>query len=246
MNQRNIKLTVAYNGAPFFGWQKTSEGPSIEALLEEALTSLLGKRPSLQAASRTDRGVHARGQVVNFTTSSSFPVHRFPLALATLLPKVIRVHKAEEVPLKFHSTLDAKGKEYHYHYTFGAIQSPFMRATHWHVHQPVDLATFERVCPKLVGQRDFSPFANTRDPAHQETVCHLTDLFLEEEGDGNYRLILRADRFLYKMARNLAGTILYLATGKLSLEKIQSAKARSSIGMTAPAHGLLLHKVFYD
>src|SRR5262249_47291433 len=118
----NCALQIAYDGAPFFGWQKTAKGPSIEAVLEEILAQLLQEQVVLQAASRTDRGVHAEGQWVNFLTDKTLNLEALKKSLNALLPPSIRVLSAHAMPLHFHPTLYAHGKEYHYHVCYAPLQ----------------------------------------------------------------------------------------------------------------------------
>jgi tRNA pseudouridine38-40 synthase len=235
-----IKLIVSYHGGSYLGWQKTKEGPSIEETLEKALERLTLKRPPLEAASRTDRGVHARGQVVSFETD--FPAAKLARALNALLPSSIFVQSAEEVSLQFHPTLDAKGKEYHYELTFTLL--PFFLETAWHVYRPLDLALLNQEAATLIGTHNFRAFENASDP--KEAVCTLWK-FEAIPTEYGLRFVLEGDRFLYKMVRNLVGTAVDRGTGKQerSMREVLRSEDRRNAGVTAPAHGLFLHRVWY-
>ncbi len=135
----NIKLLIAYLGTSYLGWQKTPMGPSIEEALEKALSIVLQEEKKLQAASRTDAGVHAQGQVVNFTLSSFKDLKRLKASLNGCLPKDIVVLSAQEMPESFHPTLDAIKKEYIYEICNSTVQLPFHRNTSWHFPYPLKL-----------------------------------------------------------------------------------------------------------
>lgn len=260
MNNNNIKLVVSYDGTRFFGWQKTETGPSIEEELEKALKRILRHDVQLDAASRTDRGVHAEGQPVRFFSSREVNLHRLVRGLNAVLPVEISVRSAQLMPLDFHPTIHALGKEYHYHLCLGSAQIPMHRFYSWHVPLTLDFEKMEEAVQLLLGKRDFSAFSNApvvrRNPApeggvlqkEKDPTCDLQKIeFFQKEG----RLIiaLRADRFLYKMVRNLVGALIYIGCGKLDVGAIPSlleSRDRSKGAVTAPARGLFLSEVFYD
>ncbi len=246
---RNIRLLLSYLGTGFAGWQKTPMGPSIEAALEEALCALLKERPALQAASRTDAGVHARGQVVNFLTEHPIPLNLLQRALNGLLPKEIAVTDLQEMPLDFHPTLQAKSKEYHYLLCTGAAQLPFYRHTSWHFPYKLDLDAMRRGATMLLGDHDYSSFCNERSLWDRSPICHLSSIAIDPLPHQRLALRIIGDHFLYKMMRNLAGTLAYVGCGKLQvadLPSVLSSKDRTRAGITAPAHGLILQQVFYE
>lgn len=232
----SYEAIIAYDGTPYFGWQKT-QGPSIQEELEKALYQLTGETVLPEAASRTDRGVHAKAQVVQFALSEEQP--KLLSGLNALLPKTIRVLSVRK--RDFHPTLDAVGKEYHYQICQGLSQEPHLRLYSWHVHHPLDRALMERASQDLLGTHDFSAFANEKE---ENPFCTLECVTF----DGTFFRI-RGNRFLYKMVRNLVGTLIYIGCGKLPADAIPSilaSKKRRSAGVTAPAHGLCLHQVFYS
>jgi len=245
---RNIKLILSYLGAPFKGWQKSSLGPTVESTLQEALQKLIGTCPELQAASRTDAGVHATGQTVNFLTSHTIPLTGLTKGLNAHLPPEIRVLEATEMPLTFHPTLDSIGKEYHYNITNAQLQLPFYRHTHWHYLYPIDSTILIAEAKALLGAHDFSAFTNACKNPRDSHLCTLQSIALEKGPDNSLTLSVQGNRFLYKMVRNLVGTLVYIASGRLpqgSIPSLLENKDRRAAGMTAPAHGLTLRKVFY-
>ncbi len=244
---KNIRLTLSYHGKPFQGWQKVGVGKSIETTLQNALETILRHPVTLQAASRTDAGVHARAQIVNFF-SPSINLQRCVYSLNRLLQKEICIHSAEEAPLEFHPTLDAKGKEYLYQICYGPIQLPFLQETSWHFPYPLDLLQMEQGAALLLGTHDFSALCNARVLWDRTPFCTLQSIQITPLAIDRLQIAIIGDRFLYKMMRNLAGTLAYIGCGKLqkdALPKILEGKDRALAGMTAPAHGLCLNRVFY-
>lgn len=240
-------MILAYDGTDFLGWQRSSDGPTIEETVQTVLEQIYQHPMMLQAASRTDRGVHAARQVVNYRTEKRLDLNRLLISLNQLLPKAIRVLALEEAPETFHPTLDAKGKIYHYELYQGAVQSPFSRHLSWHIHTPLDLDLMREGARSLVGRHDFASFTNRQDPRPTNTIRTLRRLDLFEEGS-SIRFEVEGDNFLYKMVRNLVGTLVYLGLGKLSLEQTNALLTehdRTIAGITAPAHGLTLYNVNY-
>lgn len=242
----NVKCTIAYLGTKFLGWQKTAAGPSVEEALESAISRVLQQPISLQAASRTDRGVHAVGQVVNFFAQSPIASwEKLRRGINALLPPEISLLEIQEAEPTFHPTLSSAGKEYHYHICLATIQSPFHRHTSWHIRAPLALDKMRQGCSLFLGTNDLSAFCNE---VPKNPYCEISLLELEECADNRVRITIRGNRFLYKMARNIVGTLVYIGSHKLSLASLPSIladKDRTRAGITAPAHGLLLHKVFY-
>ena len=242
----NYKLILAYEGTSYAGWQKTKEGPSIEALLQQKLETLLQHPISLQAASRTDAGVHSEGQVVNFFTQKPMNERTLKHRLNGLLPKTIAVLSAEQVPVEFHPTMDAIKKEYWYHICNRLTQSPFQRHTSWHFPYPLDSQAMRSAAKALLGSHDFSAFCNERRLWDRSPICCIESIEIEESGCLRIKII--GDHFLYKMARTIAGTLVYVGCGKLEASQIPdilNSKDRTQSGVTAPAHGLILKRVFY-
>ncbi len=242
---RNIRLLIAYDGGPYFGWQKTTTGPSIQQELEGALLRILGEPHSAEAASRTDRGVHAQGQSVQFLTAHSIDLGRLKLGLNGVLPREISIQAIDEMPLDFHPTLDNSGKEYRYFLCNRAVQSPIHRRYSWHQHQPLDCQAMEKAAEQLLGTRDFAALSNESTDDSVRTVKKLSIVPME---DRRYRIEILGDNFLYKMARNLTGMLVAAGLGKLipsDIPSILTTRDRKRAPVTAPAHGLFLWEVFY-
>jgi len=246
---RNIQLIISYDGSPYLGWQKTPLGPTIEETLENTLSQILQEKISLQAASRTDAKVHAEGQSVNFISNKEkICLEKLHKSLNALLPPSITVTSVEQRAPDFHPTLDAQGKEYHYLVCNTPYQLPKHRFFSWHVPSYLDIVAMKQAALSLLGTHDFSAFCNERSLLDKDPICTLHSLdILSLEGN---RLLfsVKGNRFLYRMVRNLIGTLIYVGQGKISQEDVSSilsSKNRTLAGVTAPAHGLHLIQVFY-
>lgn len=242
----NIKILVAYEGTRYLGWQKTKEGPSIEETLEQALFQIYHLPFSLQAASRTDAGVHAEGQTVNFFLHEPPNLYKLQRGLNALLPKDICVKHIEIAKPTFHPTLDAFGKEYCYAVCNDSVQLPFYRHFSWRVPLPLDLKRMEKAASYLIGELDFSAFSNLKV---ENAVRKVTEIEIQTLPDKRFLFSIKGNHFLYKMVRNLIGTLVYIGCGKLdpeSIPDILASKDRTRAGPTAPAHGLILKTVFYS
>jgi len=242
---RNFALVLAYDGTPFYGWQKSAAGPTIEGCLEEALRRLLNHPVHVQAASRTDRGVHARGQIVNFLASKELSLR----SINALLPKEIRALHLQEMPLSFHPTLDALGKTYLYEICSAPVQLPHLRQTAWHLPYALDEKSMQEGASHLIGKQDFSSLCNMRKnlnyPDRERTLHKIHIDFLK---NAYIYIRISGDHFLYKMARNIVGLLVYLGRGKIRMEEIApllASKRRNQGAITAPAHGLTVEKIYY-
>lgn len=248
----NIKLVIAYDGTAYLGWQKTPTGPSIEAALQNVLEKILQHEVALQAASRTDAGVHAVGQVVNFLTlhpPQKFGLDKLKISLNSLLPKDISVLSVEEASPHFHPTLDCKGKEYCYYVCWDHSQLPHQRLYSWHYPHSLSLEKMMESIPYLIGNRDFSAFCNHKKNASYKDFCRdLTAIEIIENGPKNLCFRISGNHFLYKMVRNLVGTLVYIGRGKINkddLPIILESGDRTLAGVTAPAYGLFLNAIYY-
>lgn len=245
----NVKLTVVYDGGAYFGWQATSEGPSIEETLQNALQKILQEEVYLQAASRTDAGVHASGQIVNFHTSKQLCLKRLKLSLIGLLPKDIVVMQVEQADEDFHPTLDCLSKEYHYSVCYGPAQLPQHRFYSWHYPNRLNIAVMHDAAQQLVGEHNFEAFCNLRKSvsyAHYMRTVHKIDLV--QLPDERLCIKIEGNNFLYKMVRNIVGTLVYVGAGKIAVNEIPTiiaSRKRPQAGVTAPAHGLSLFRVNY-
>lgn len=250
MEHKNIKLKIAYDGSAYKGWQKTGTGTSIEEKLEAALQTLLQKPVLLQAASRTDAGVHAQGQVVNFVMSlDRVPIDQVVYRLNCLLPKDIAVLELQEVSENFHPTLDCHSKEYHYLVYCGQVQAPHQRHYAWHYHYPLNLLLMREAASLFLGTHDFSALCNEKKITSYDSYIRSVELIeIEEQFDELLCFKVRGNNFLYKMVRNIVGTLVHVGRGMISLDQMKSlleGKDRRQAGITAPAHGLTLYHVNY-
>lgn len=245
----NIKLVLAYVGTKYAGWQKTKMGLSIEEALEQALQRILQHEVTLQAVSRTDAGVHAEGQVVNFIAQKPLDLRRLQYSLNGLLPKDISVLAAEKVCDSFHPTLDCRKKEYHYFICNTPTQMPFFRDTSWHFPFSLNTDQMHREAQALLGTHDFSAFCNERALWDRSPVCTLESIEVQSLSGQRFCLLITGDHFLYKMVRNIVGTLAYIGCGKIppgAIPSILASRDRTQAGVTAPAHGLTLKQVFYE
>lgn len=242
---KNIQCTIAYCGTHYFGFQKTKMGPSIEEELEKALEKILRHPVKIQAASRTDRGVHAEGQVINFFADEQWNLSKLRESMRGVLPMDISPLELKWAAENFHPTLDNRGKEYHYHLCNSSVQLPFHREFSWHFHSPLDVEKMRQGAKLLEGKHDFSAFTSLRV---EDGVRQLTQVEIDALPDNRLQFRVTGDNFLYKMVRTIVGTLVYVGCGKIELDsvkKILESKERAKAGMTAPAHGLCLKKVFY-
>lgn len=245
----NIALLLSYDGSPFWGWQKTAQGPTIEGELIQALETLLQEPITLQAASRTDRGVHALGQVVNFFSArQTLSLPSLHKSLNALLPPSIRILQVSHMPDSFHPTLQVYGKSYLYHICTSPYQLPMKRFFSWHIPFPLHQKEMEKAATFLTGEHDFAAFCNFRKNLnYPHTIREIKKIDLVFTAD-NLEITLTGNHFLYKMARNIVGTLVAVGKGKLSaadMLPILAHKQRILAGMTAPGHALFLKKVFY-
>lgn len=247
---RNIVLKVSYDGTAYLGWQKTPDGKSIEETLESAITRILNHRVQLQAASRTDAGVHAQSQFVNFFTEKSIALYRLAFGINALLPKDIVILDIFDADLGFHPTLDCHLKEYAYNICFGRTQSPLRRHYSWHTPPELDLAAMNRSAKLLTGTHDFEAFCNVRrNFIYKDYVRDVSSITLEPLPDSRLLITICGKNFLYKMVRNIVGTLVHIGQGKISEKEIPhllESRDRRLIGVTAPGHGLCLQRVIYS
>jgi tRNA pseudouridine38-40 synthase len=243
------KLTIAYDGTHYHGWQIQPNGITIQEILMQKSAVILREPVKIIGSGRTDSGVHAHGQVAHFSSSVEIDIDRFFGSINALIPKDIRVLKIESVPDDFHAQYSAKGKTYHYHLWLDRIQDPFKRLYSLHVRERLDLDLLFQASKKFLGTHDFTSFANEAHSgcAAYDAIRTIKRLdFIEQEG--GFRMEIEADGFLYKMVRNITGTLLDISRGKMSPEVIShlfEQQDRRLAGKAAPPHGLFLHQVDY-
>lgn len=246
---RNIKVTIAYDGTNYHGFQE-QRGTSmrtVQGVLEERLSRLAKKPIQIIGAGRTDAGVHARGQVINFRSGDwPVPVERTVYALNSLLPRDIAALDAEEVPDTFHARFSTVAKTYRYTIYNGKWPSPFCRLYSYHIPARLDIKSMREAAGYLEGKHDFSAF-RALGTAVKTTIRRLYRAQVSREGDFVY-IMLCADGFLYHMARMLTGTLLRVGMGKLPADEVAAILAsRDSLqgGPALPARGLCLETVRY-
>jgi len=249
VTRQNLALLVSYEGTDFQGWQKNKTGPSIEEELQKVLEQIYQHPCALQAASRTDRGVHASGQVVQFFADKDIPSSRLLVSLNKLLPPSIAVQKVVNVPSEFHPTLQAQKKHYIYRLYTGVACPPLLRTFVWHYPYELDQKLMLSSIPILTGTKDYLAFCNQRkDLRYKDTIRTVEKISFFEE-DSLWTFSITGTNFLYKMVRNLIGTLLYVGRKKMSLEDVEALfheKKRFLAGVTAAAHGLTLEEVLYE
>jgi len=246
MAVRNIKLTIAYDGSKYHGWQIQPGRRTIQGELIEAISELIGWRVRVCGASRTDAGVSALGQVALIQIDSPIPTERLAKAINGRLPPDITVCEAVEVPIGFDVIGAVKRKLYRYTIFAGRVQ-PVLQISHcWHIPDKLDIAAMDAAAKMLVGTNDFKSFASGAD-RRENTVRTIFRCDVAAENDWVY-VDVQGDSFLYNMVRNIVGTLVEVAKGRWKPEKvleILQARARTAAGPLAPAAGLCLMRIEY-
>jgi len=245
-----LKLTIAYDGTGYAGWQVQKTGTDMQKKLKTTLTKLFTNQPHIHSSSRTDTGVHAFGMVAHMEVPRAdfkMTPRKLALALNAWLPEDIRVLSVARAPAKFHARFDATGKQYRYFVWNHQAQNPLLRHNAWHVPRSLDLEPMRSAARLFLGRHDFKSFAGTRGYAMESTVRTLTRCEIKKSGP-LLTFFIEGDGFLYKMCRGIVGTLVQVGQGKIAaaaIKKILASRDRRVAGMTAPAHGLVLWKVFY-
>jgi tRNA pseudouridine38-40 synthase len=247
---RNLKLTVAYDGTDFAGWQVQPEAATVQGTLSSAIGRITGEKVLTQGSGRTDAGVHALAQVATFQTESVIPVANFVVALNDILPASIRVLAAEQVPEDFHPRKSAKAKTYRYRIYRNPICPPLLARYVWHYPYPLDENAMRDAAPLVEGEHDFTSFAAVDPERGREGLSNVRRIFSSQWRRESSELIyeVRGNGFLHHMVRNLVGTFFLVGKGTLKLAeltRILETKDRSAAGATAPASGLYLVNVEY-
>jgi tRNA pseudouridine38-40 synthase len=244
---RKLKLIVAYDGAPFAGWQSQSHRNTVQDHLERAFGRVAGGAVRVHGAGRTDAGVHALAQCAHIDVLKFLPADRWIEALNALLPSAIRVLRCRYVSQDFHARLSAKGKIYRYRIWNAPVLPPFEYRRAWHVAQPLDLKVIKSAAKYFVGTHDFAGFAANRGKPERTTIRTINVVRVRNKGpyvtiefDGN--------GFLYKMVRLMVGALAKCALGKMRIDEITSRLHSGKVGaarFAAPAEGLYLVRVRY-
>lgn len=244
-----LKLTLAYDGAAFAGWQSQKHGNTIQDRLEQAIERLAGKRLRVHGAGRTDAGVHALQQCAHVVLPdhSRMP-NEWERALNALLPPQIRVLHARYVTNDFHARFSAKAKTYRYRIWAVPVLPPFEFGRVWHVIKPIDFEKIERATALFVGRHDFAGFAANRGTSQTSTVRTIHRAAAKKSG-ALITIEFTGDGFLYKMVRMMVGALVDCATGKITLrgieERLSSKRRAGAARVVAPAEGLVLVRIVY-
>jgi len=247
-SRRNLKLTVQYDGTSFHGWQRQPNTRTVEGVLEEALCGLCAEQVLLEGASRTDQGVHSRGQVANFHIDSPIPTNRFGAALNGRLPTDVRISDVEEESPDFHARFLAQGKHYRYLLDRRPVSGVFLSRYALHCPGPLDAQAMKAAAAYFVGEHDFVSFQCASGNPCDSTVRTVYGVLVEEKGDLMI-IDVWGKSFLYKMVRTMVGTLLEVGRGKRRPEEIRDcleARDRRSSGTTVEGRGLCLVSVYYD
>ena len=244
------KLTLAYDGTDFCGWQAQPGQRTVQGELERAWQEITGEEVRATASSRTDSGVHALGQVVGIQTSSELPPEQLHSGVNAKLPDDVLLRSIEAVADDFHATHDAKRKRYRYQIHNDRLRPLFERGRVWHVPQPLDEAAMHRAGQALMGTHDFASFQSVGSP-RESTVRTIfaVDLYRGAgESASRVTIEVEGDGFLYNMVRIIAGSLIDVGAGRRGgsfLAEALSACDRRAAGMTAPPQGLVLLRVEY-
>jgi len=264
---RTLKLTIAYDGTNYAGWQRQINGLAIQQVIEEEIAAIVGVHNPLNAAGRTDAGVHAAAQVASVTIDHPIPCDELLRALnARLKAGDIRIRAIDEMPDRWDARIFAKSKSYRYAIWNGAIPSPFLRHVVWHVPQPLDLDRMQRATRALIGEHDFIVFQGRKSDVITTTRRILSAEMTEmqrhtdqpvalspiaaaaDDGARLFRFEIHGTGFLRHMVRTIAGTLVDIGRGQLEVEEmaaIIASRDRRRAGQTAPPHGLMLWTVDY-
>lgn len=240
------KLT--YDGTEFSGYQVQPNKRTVQSVVEQGLKAIhKGKDVPIIASGRTDAGVHAKGQIIQFDSELSISAERWPQALNTHLPEDVVVTGVAEVDVEFHARYHTTAKEYRYYISCGEFQDVFRRNQAVHIKQPLDVPAMQTAAQYLLGTHDFSAFcaANT---SVEDKVRTIISVVVQPIGN-ELEISIRGNGFLYNMVRIIVGTLIEVGSGKrraIEMEQILAGKDRGAAGKTAPAHGLYLFEVNYE
>jgi len=264
---RTLKLTIAYDGTNYAGWQRQANAISIQQVLEDEIDAIVGAHNSLNAAGRTDAGVHAAAQVASITIDHPIPADELLRALnARLKAGDIRIQSIDEMPDRWDARIFSTGKTYRYAIWNGAQPSPFFRHVVWHVPFALDLDRMQRASEALLGEHDFVAFkgrgTDVLTTVRRVTAAAIVEMNIhtdqpialtppgpgEDPGARFFRFEISGTGFLRHMVRTIAGTLVDIGRGNMAVDDMRAiieSKDRSRTGQTAPPQGLMLWQVLY-
>ena len=247
MAKQRYRITIAYDGTAYAGWQVQPNDETIQSVLERAIEKMVGHKVRLHGSGRTDQGVHAKGQVAHFDAETTVPVKKMPLVLNTLIPTDVRVINAGLAANDFHARRSAKAKEYRYFIWNNGMIDPFERLYSTHFRRPLDVRAMRKAAKYFVGNHDFRAFTanpKTDVPDHTRRIFYVRIT----ESEGKICIAVKGEGFLYKMVRSMVGYLLRVGVGEVAPEsvgKVLSSGTRTAKVPTAPPQGLFLWKVWY-
>lgn len=244
---KRIKLTVAYDGTAYNGWQIQPNAVTVEGVLNQTISKAVGEEIKIIGASRTDSGVHAMGNVAVFDSQTTIPPERVLHVLNRMLPEDIVVMNSEEVPSDFHPRYQKSSKTYEYHVIASKIPIPIKRYDHYFVSFDLNIEEMRKAAAYLVGTHDFESFCSAKT-AVEDTVRTIYSLEILTHGN-EITIRVKGNGFLYNMVRIIAGTLIYVGRGYYKPEQVREileSKDRTKAGVTAPPQGLMLVEIEYE
>lgn len=245
---KRIRMTVAYDGTNYCGWQIQPNGMTIQQKLNETLSDLLGEDIQVAGASRTDSGVHSLGNVCIFDTNTRMPGDKISFALNQRLPEDIVVVDSRETTMDFHPRFSKSRKTYEYRILNRKFRNPTRRLDTYFYHYPLDVERMQEAASLLVGEHDFRSFASVRMQS-ETSVRTIYDCHVSRDAQDIITISVTGNGFLYNMVRIIAGTLIQVGAGMIPPEKIAEIleqKDRSAAGPTAPPHGLTMIGLEYE
>lgn len=240
-------MIVEYDGGAYSGWQRQKNHISVQEEIEKALSRLFGEKITIVGSGRTDKGVHAEGQVAHFDIDTQMSTFRMKGSLNSFLPKDIQIREINKVADDFHAQYDAKRKTYEYKAFISRIKQPLKRNYYIQIVPPVDIELIKECAKKIVGKHDFLAFSVDNNQERLNTVREIYSLEIEVQGE-DIIFTIEGNGFLYKMVRTIIGTLIWIGKGKLPpdvIDKMFETGSRCLGGKTMPPNGLVLKSVEY-